>query len=118
LKKGKVVICDRFQDSTVVYQGYAGGLDLAMLDRLGRIATGGLAPRLTIVLDIETKLGLKRAGLKDRMEKKSFAFHKKVRAGYLKLAAKQPARIKVVKVKASIENTQGRIRKILDRHVF
>jgi dTMP kinase len=118
LKKGKIVICDRFQDATIVYQGYAGGLDIDMLNKLGEMATGGLKPNLTISLDIDTKLGLTRAGYKDRMEKKSIAFHKKVREGYLALAKKEPNRVKVVEVKDTIYKTQETIRKIVDKHVF
>lgn len=118
LEKGSIVICDRFHDATVVYQGYAGGLDIKMLNNLGEAATSGLKPDLSIFLDIDTKLGLSRAGKKDRMEKKSAAFHKKVRRGYLALAKKKPKRIKVVRVKGSIEETQRQIRKIIARHVF
>jgi len=114
IKKGKIVICDRFQDATVVYQGYAGGLNIKILDELGKIASAGLKPDLSIFLDIDAALGLKRAGCKDRMEKKSISFHKRVRNGYLALAKKEPSRIKVVKVKGSIEETQEKIRKILD----
>lgn len=118
LKKGKIVVCDRFQDATVVYQGYAGGLDIAMLDKLGRIATAGIKPDLTIILDIDTGLGLRRTGKKDRMEGKSFAFHKKVRKGYLALARKEPKRIKVVGVRDEIAETQKAIRAIIDRMIL
>ena len=118
LKKGKIVICDRFQDATVVYQGYAGGLDIKMLDQLGKMASAGLKPDLSIFLDIDSALGLKRAGCKDRMELKSSAFHKKVRNGYLALAKKEPVRIKVVKVEGNIEDTQAVIRNIIDKHVL
>lgn len=123
LKQGKILICDRFQDATVVYQGYAGGLDIKLLDELGKIAAGGLRPDLSVFLDIDAGLGLKRAGCKDRMEKKSLSFHKKVKNGYLSLAKKDPERIKVVKVGGSIEQTQQKLRKIVDAllrgvHVF
>lgn len=125
LKKNKIVICDRFQDATVVYQGYAGGLDIKLLDELGRIAAGGLKPDMSIFLDIGAGLGLSRAGCKacpgqarDRMEKKSIAFHKKVRSGYLALAKKEPKRIRVVKNEQGIGQTQEKIRRILDRYVF
>jgi len=114
LKKGKIVICDRFQDATVVYQGYAGGLDIKMLNQLGKMVSVGLKPDLSVFLDIDSTLGLKRAGCKDRMEQKSAAFHKKVRNGYLALAKKEPTRIKVIKVKGGIEETQEKIRKIID----
>jgi len=113
LKKRKIVICDRFYDATVVYQGFAGGMDIGLIDRLNREATGGLKPKVTILLDIETKKGFKRA-LKnrrpDRMESKSLAFHRKVRSGYLKLAMKYPGRIKVFKADGEIRDVQKAIR--------
>lgn len=118
LKAGKIVICDRFQDATVVYQGYAGGLDIKLLNELGKIARGGINPDLSIFLDIDSRLGLSRAGRKDRMEKKSIAFHRKVRNGYLALAKKEPARIKVVKAEGSTEETQNKIRKYLIAQKF
>jgi len=117
LKRGEIVICDRFQDATVVYQGYAGGLDIKLLNELGKISSAGLTPGLSIFLDIDSKTGLKRAGCKDRMELKSLAFHKKVRNGYLSLAKKEPKRIKVVKVRGSVEETQNKIRKVIDLYV-
>ena len=108
LAAGKIVICDRFSDATVCYQGYAGGVDLKAIKTLNMIATGGLKPDLTIVLDIDTATGLKRAKAKgiDRMERKRSAYHKRVRAGYLKLAKIYPNRIRVIKVDGSIEDTQ------------
>jgi len=115
LKKGKTVICDRFQDATVAYQGYAGGIDIKLLDELGKIAASGLKPDLSIFLDIDAVLGLKRAGGKDRMEKKSLLFHSKVRNGYLALAKKHLGRIKLIKVKGAVEETQQKIRKIIDQ---
>ncbi len=96
LKKGYMVICDRFHDATVAYQGYGAGIDLKLIEETGKLATKGLRPDLTILLDVETKAGLKRAGVKDRMEIKSIEFHKRVRQGYLKLSKKEPGRIKVI----------------------
>lgn len=118
LNKGKIVICDRFLDATIVYQGYAGGIDTALIRKLGNIATGKVLPRLTFLLDIDAKKGLMRAGrVKDRMEKKSLGFHKKVRKGYLTLAKKEPARIKVVSAVGDINETQEKIRKIAMRSI-
>ncbi len=96
LKKGYIVVCDRFHDATVAYQGYGAGLDLKLIDSAGKLATGGLKPDLTILLDVETSAGLKRGGIKDRMEVKPVRFHKKVRDGYFKIAKKEPRRIKVI----------------------
>ncbi|MCM8783650.1 MAG: dTMP kinase [Candidatus Omnitrophica bacterium] len=111
LKSGRIVILDRFQDSTIVYQGHGGGLDLSLLDKLGRFVTEGLIPDLTFLLDINTKEGLRRCGLKDRMEKKSFSFHQRVRKGYLELAKKNPKRFFLIEVDRDIDAVSKRIEK-------
>ncbi len=113
LKKGYIVICDRFQDATVAYQGYGAGLDLKTIKDAGRLSTRGLNPDLTILLDVATKKGLLRAGLKDRVEIKPYEFHRRVRRGYLKLAKGQPQRIKVIRADAPISEVQEKIRDIL-----
>lgn len=112
LDKKSIVISDRFSDATVSYQGYGGRVDLAAIKTLDRIATNGVAPDLTILLDIDAMEGLKRARKKgaDRMESKDIAYHKRVRAGYLKLAKENPKRIKVIKVDQAINKVQARIR--------
>ncbi|MBU4205198.1 MAG: dTMP kinase [Candidatus Omnitrophica bacterium] len=113
LKQGKVVVCDRFLDATLAYQGYAGGLDIKLIEDIGRLATGGLAPDLTFLLDIDSEQGLARAGnVKDRMERKSLTFHRSVRKGYLRIAKKEPARVKVMSAVGEIDETQENIRKI------
>ena len=108
-----IVISDRFSDATVSYQGYGGRVDLAVIKTLDRIATNGLVPDLTILLDIDTPEGLKRARIKgtDRMEKKGLSYHKRVRAGYLKLSKQNPDRIRRVKVIGEIPEVQAKIRR-------
>jgi dTMP kinase len=98
LLKGKVVICDRFADSTAVYQGYGRGIDLATIKAVNEMATGGIKPDLTILLDMPADKGLcrKNARNHDRFETEDIAFHHKVRNGYLKLAAQEPARWMVI----------------------
>lgn len=98
LKKGRVVICDRFMDSTTAYQSYGRGLDLEMVKSVNKAATQGLKPDLTILLDILAEEGLarKRATKQDRFERENIAFHKKVREGYLKLAEDEPGRWLVI----------------------
>lgn len=99
LKEGKVVICDRFADSSVVYQGAARGLAAPLVSQLNEIATGGLQPHLTYLLDLDPRIGLARVGSRgvlDRMEKEALSFHKAVRAGYLKLAKANPKRFRVI----------------------
>lgn len=111
LKKGYVVICDRFHDATVAYQGYGAGLDLKLIDDMGKLVTKGIKPDLTILLDVETKKGLRRAGAKDRIEIKSLEFHKRVRGGYLALAEREPERIKVISTtEAKVSDVQDMIR--------
>jgi len=115
LALGKIVICDRFLDSTLVYQGYGLGIDINAIKFIGDFATQGIKPDLTIFLDLPIKSGLKhRSGTKDRIEKRSFAYHKRVRDGYLALAHQEPKRIKVVKVQKNKNITQQNIRKITD----
>ena len=117
LAKGKIVICDRYKDATLAYQGYAGGIGLELIRSLNDIATGSLEPDLTILLDVETSTGLKRAKSKgaDRMEKKDVAYHRKVRSGYLTLAGLYPNRIKVIKVRDTIDKTQKLVRQEVGR---
>lgn len=111
LLRGKIVVCDRFLDSTVVYQGFGLGVNLAAINSVARIATSGIKPDLTILLDRQLKKGLKyRQGQMDRIEKRDLAYHRRVRDGYLKLAAKEPSRIKTVKVQEDRLKTQSKIR--------
>ncbi len=93
LQKGKVVICDRFTYSTIVYQGYGRGLDLATVGMVNTMATGNLRPDLTILLDMPSEQGLeRRRSSKDRFELEDLSFHHRVREGYLKMAAAEPDR--------------------------
>lgn len=118
LKKGYIVICDRFMDATVAYQGYGRKLPLGLIHKLNRLAVGGAKPDLTIILDIPVKTGLKRAikvGPKggDRIEREKLKFHRDVHYGYMRLAKKEPKRIKVIKVRGRINSTQEKIREIV-----
>ena len=94
IEEGKVVICDRYCDSTLVYQGYARGLDVQLIECINKIATGGLKPNITFLLDIVPKNGLGRKSKTkaDRFEREAASFHNKVRHGYLALAHAEPAR--------------------------
>ena len=97
LEEGKVVLCDRFSHSTLVYQGYGRGLDLTIVETVNNMATQGLKPDLTIFLDISPEQGLARKrSLKDRFEVEDLSFHRRVREGYLKTAAAEPARWLVI----------------------
>lgn len=92
LKQGKVVLCDRFADSSLAYQGYARGLPWKAVKTLNRIATQGVEPHLTVLLDINPEVGLQRAIQKTRFEKEGVIFQKKVRRGFLKARAENPKR--------------------------
>jgi len=98
LKSGQVVICDRYADSTTAYQSYGRGLGLETVKTINRAATQGLNPNLTVLLDISAEEGLARKGARrrDRFEQEDIAFHRRVRAGYLKLAADEPERWLVI----------------------
>jgi dTMP kinase len=99
LGAGRVVLCDRFADSTRAYQGHGRGLDPAQLDAMIHLATGGLAPDLVVLLDLPVAVGLgrRRAGGEwNRLDAADQAFHERVRAGFLCLAAADPARWRVV----------------------
>lgn len=110
LGRGEVVLLDRFTDSTLAYQGAGRGLPLDMLRALNAQATGGLVPSLTLLLDIPAEAGLRRAagrGVPDRLEAGGLAFHQRVRAGFLDLAAAEPQRIAVLDArqdKAALES--------------
>jgi len=98
LKRREIVICDRYADSTTVYQSYGRGLDLEMVKTINNIATGELKPDLTVLLDISAEEGLarQRGKKQDRFEQEELAFHYRIREGYLKLAANEPERWLVV----------------------
>jgi len=116
LKKGKCVVCDRFLDSTIAYQGFGGKLDVKIISQVGKIATCGIKPDLTFLLDLDPAEGLRRAGrVKDRIELRKLSYHRKVRQGYFKLARQEPGRIKIIKVQNLKGKTQGLIRKYIDK---
>jgi len=100
LASGAVVVCDRFSDSTIAYQGYGRGLPLDVVRELDARAREGLAPALTFLLDCPVELGLARAkaraGLADRFERETVAFHTRIRAGFAALAAAAPERVIVI----------------------
>jgi len=98
LKNGKIVVCDRYTDSTLAYQGYGRGLKLETVRDINESATGGLIPNLTLLLDIPVSDGLarKRSISSDRFEREELAFHERVRQGYLKIARKENSRFLVI----------------------
>ncbi|MGD2205268.1 MAG: dTMP kinase, partial [Anaerolineae bacterium] len=118
LARGGVVLCDRYADSSLAYQGYGHQQDLHMLQTITEYATAGLAPDLTLCLDLPVELGLRRKarGKGDawnRMEQKEVAFHKRVRNGYLTMAAQAPHRWAIVDARQDIETMQTAIRRLV-----
>ena len=115
LKSGKIILCDRFLDSTVCYQGYGNGVDIDFIKTLGRFVTRGIQPHLTFIFDLDVQEGLRRRGSsRDRIERRAVAYHNRVRNGYLKLAKQEPRRIKVIKVNQSKEEIFKVVRKFID----
>ena len=111
LAAGHVVLCDRFTLANVVYQGHAGGIDPALLWSMGRLATDGLEPDLTIVLDVPVDVARQRRQRPaDRVERRAAPFHERVRAGFLAEAERNPQQIRVIDATASIDVVQQRIR--------
>jgi dTMP kinase len=104
LQAGKIIIADRFMDSTIAYQGYGRGLDIELLMELNRLCTGGLKPDLTLLLDIDPEEGQKRRNkdVPDRLEKEGMEFQSRVRAGYIALQRDEPDRIKLLNGGVSI----------------
>ena len=125
LAEGKIVVCDRFTDSTLVYQGCGRGIDSAIIRDLDRIACDGLTPDVTVLIEIDVKTSLLRArrrndrtgAAESRIDDESAAFHTRVRDGYLALVAAEPGRFIRIDGKASIAEVGNRIREALNGRV-
>jgi dTMP kinase len=118
LTAGTTVVCARFADSTKAYQGYGGGLPLEDLDRLETVATDGLRPDLTILLDVPVEIGLARKAPDDRTRFETaydLAFHRRVRNGFLAMAVAEPGRFAVVDATAPADAVAGRIERSVAR---
>lgn len=123
LKRGRIVLCDRFTDATLAYQGFGRGLDLDLITNLNETATGGCRPDLTILMDCPVEIGLERAVARieagsaadrnhlreERFERESLDFHQRVRNGYLKLAADAPERFIVIDGSGTVAEISNRI---------
>ena len=126
LAEGKIVLCDRYFDATVAYQGYARGLDIGFIREMHRIVLKDLKPDITLLLDLPPRIGLARAwqeldsgnrsDTESRFEEEAISFHEKVRAGYLELAGMEPERFKIIDASRQIDEVQADIRKVLVDH--
>jgi len=134
LRRGRCVVCDRYVDASLAYQGVGRGLGIEIVRHVNAVATGGLAPDLTLLLDIAVATGLRRAraesgtgplaalgetplgvrGSGDRMEQQGLAFHERVREGFLELAQNEPRRIRVIDARGSVAAVQREIERVVD----
>ncbi|MGC9469059.1 MAG: dTMP kinase [Anaerolineae bacterium] len=114
LNAGRIILCDRFFDSTYAYQGYGRGLPMEALRRITDFATQGLVPDLTLYLDVPPEIGLRRREISgeelNRLDRETLAFHRRVREGYLSLVEQDPARWRYIDATASIEAVQADLR--------
>jgi dTMP kinase len=114
LDEERVVLCDRFTDATIAYQGYGRGFDLTWIEALMQFATSGLKPDLTVLLDLEVAQAQERlfqrhqraSTTQDRLDTEELAFHERVRQGYLELARREPERIKIVSAAGTVQDTR------------
>ena len=124
----KIVLCDRYTDSTLAYQGYGRGIDLDLLRQLNEFANRGVKPDLTLLLDCPVDLGLSRTaqrqsntdsarGREDRFEREKVEFHEKVRAGFLAMARAEPERFRIIDASRSVEQVSREIQNVIDREM-
>jgi len=117
LRRGTVVLCDRFSDSTLAYQGFGRGLDLQWLRAANEVATGGLNPDLTVLLDLPVSVGLARRRTdreqQNRLDRETERFHRKVRRGFLALAAEEPSRMTIVNTNRPAHEVRDEIAEIV-----
>lgn len=125
LDRGAVIVCDRFIDSTLAYQGYGRNFDIGLLKSLNRLATGGVTPDLTILLDLPPEVGLARSkaldkaeageGEGDRFEQEDIDFHRRLRKGFLELSEAEPDRFRKIAVRQEMEETHGLVVEMVER---
>jgi dTMP kinase len=113
LEQGVWVLCDRYADSTLVYQGYGRGLDTELIRRLNALATSDLTPDLTVLIDLPVEDALARANAPNRFEAETLAFHNRIRAGYLQLAHAEPRRFLVLDGRQPLETLQAALLQVV-----
>jgi dTMP kinase len=114
LEAGQMVISDRYSDSTLAYQGYAGGLPVEEVERAVEFATGGLWPDLTLLLDLPAEVGLARQRDRNRMENKGMEFHRRVRAGFLEQWRRHPERIRLVNAARELAEVRDEVFRLVE----
>lgn len=115
LERGRIVLCDRYADATVAYQGYGRGVDLDLIRELNLRATGGVLPELTLLLDLDPRQGLRRIGRRrlDHFEREALEFHRRVRRGYLEIHRAEPKRVRLVHAGQPAETVANEVRTIV-----
>jgi len=128
IARGEIVLCDRYTDSTLAYQGYGRGIDLQLLRQLNEIADRGVKPDLTLLFDCPVELGLSRTarrqleagqagGREDRFEREEVKFHERVRAGFLTMARAEPDRFRIVDAERSVQEVARQIQNFIDQEI-
>ena len=120
LEQGKIVLCDRFSDSTIAYQGGPRGFEMQKVEELCQFASGGLEPDLTLYLDIDPVIGLERvkklSSAQDRIESETLEFHQEIRKAFLKLAKQYPSRIQTIDATGSKQSVADQALRLIDVH--
>ena len=117
LRAGRIVLCDRYTDATVAYQGYGSGVDRELIRELNVRATGGVLPDLTLLFDLDPTIGVRRIGGRrrlDRFEREKLAFHRRVRRGYLEVMRAEPKRVRRLDAAASPAEVEQNVREIVN----
>jgi len=116
LKKGRIVLCDRYTDATIAYQGYGRGVDLEMIRDLNLRATGGILPDLTLLFDLSPAEGFRRIGGRrlDRFEQLGLGFHRRVRRGYLEICRAEPKRVRRIDAARTTDAVAADVRTIVE----
>lgn len=118
LKRGRVILSDRYTDATVAYQGYARGLDVEMIRELNVRATGGVLPDLTLLFDLDPAAGFRRIGRRrDHFERQALAFHRRVRRGYLEIQRAEPKRVRLVDAGRAPAQVAADVQAIVGEHL-
>ena len=119
LARGRVVLCDRYTDATVAYQGHGRGVDLDLIRELNVHATGGVLPDLTLLFDLPPEQGFRRIGERrlDHFEREKLAFHRRVRRGYLEIRRAEPKRVRLIHAARPPAQVAEEIRAIVEEHL-
>ena len=117
LRKGQVVVCDRFTDSTIAYQCFGGGVNRDLAHRVNTDAAMNMKPDITFIFDCDVKEGLRRSGRRDRMERKTIAFHRRVQKGFVKIAGEDRKRCVLVQRGLTLTELEHEVKKKLDAYI-